>query len=268
MKTVNFKVALMMAAVIGSTAFVSCSSDDEDGTKGGGTTSKHIAKMTWTYNDGWSETTTFDYDSQGRVVKKNITEIGGWSSTTTYTYGENTIISKCISDNEEEIHTYTLSNGRIIKDVQNNSYGSSSYTFSNTYDSNGYIISQEYDISGDDCTTTFTWTNGNLTKHLTPWGDNGDGKTEVTISYSDIAWPQNWMQDFEWDGCDVALEPSGVFGKMPKNLPKRIVLYDGYYVYDKGYAYTIDYTIENGEITKIIYQYDDGDMAVCTIEWK
>lgn len=55
-------------------------------------------------------------------------------------------------------------------------------------------------------------------------------------------------------------------GKMPKNLPLKYVQVD-----DDGSTeeLTIDYTIENGEITKIIFQgnmYDNTE--IYTIEWR
>ena len=262
MKTVNFKVALMMAAVIGSTAFVSCSSDDEESPKGGGMTSKRIAKMTW--SDGSKiETTTFSYDAQGRVVKVIETDMRGGSesstTTTTYTYGGNTIISKAhyVSGNyeNEETHTYTLSDGLIVKEVENytsgSSYSSYTNTYNYTYDSNGYLKTKDRDVE-------FTWTDGNLTK----W-DRGDYM--YTVSYSDISWPQYYMAYINGTSIDLFLEPLGVWGKMPKNLPKKMVR-----VYSDGEteAYTIDYTVENGEITKCISQHNDGYTEIITFEWK
>lgn len=259
MKTMNFKVALMMAAVIGSTAFVSCSSDDEESPKGGGTTSKHIAKMTWSDGDE-IETTTFDYDAQGRVVKVVATDIyvgGGSSATTTYTYGGNTIISKTHGGwNDGDTYTYTLSDGLITKEVywKQNNY---------TYDSNGYLKSQIL----DDGTTEFTWTDGNLTKY-TEVSFTDAYTTTTTVSYSDILWPKNWMHYWKGTNMDHFLEPLGAWGKMPKYLPKKFVR-----VYNDGTSmeWTLDYTIENGEIVKVIYQsIEDGEISteINTIEWE
>ena len=257
MKTMNFKVALMMAAVIGSTAFVSCSSDDEDGTKGGGMTSKRIVKV---YYDGSSDA-TIDYDSQGRVVKVN-----GVDNVTTYTYGENFIISKNQSEWGEETITYTLSNGLITKSVYKDD--ANSYTITYTYDSNGYMTSQITTVGGITSKMTLTWADGNLTK-LSEVHDNSYSSylETVTISYSDILWPQNFMMTMDGTGLemDEALEPLGVWGKMPKNLPNKTVsIYDGGETFEKP----IDYTVENGEVTNIIFYRSDGNTEIITYEWK
>lgn len=261
MKTMNFKVALMMAAVIGSTAFVSCSSDDEESPKGGGTTSKRIVKMTWSNGDE-IDITTFDYDSQGRVVKVIETDMYGNSeetATTTYTYGENTIIRKTQGDwNDGDTYTYTLSDGLITKEVywKQNNY---------TYDSNGYLKT----YIREDNKTEFTWTDGNLTKYTEVWGDDySTFTTTTTVSYSDILWPQNYMQYWDGTDMDIVFEPLGAWGKMPKYLPKKYVE-----VYDDGTSreWTLDYTIENGEIVKVIYQsIEDGEISteITTIEWE
>ena len=268
MKTMNFKVALMMAAVIGSTAFVSCSSDDEESPKGGGTTSKRIVKMTWSDGDE-IDITTFDYDSQGRVVKEIVTDIYGSSEhtyTTTYAYVENTIISKTGDWNDGETYTYTLSDGLIIKEVENYKNGSysSTDTYNYTYDSNGYLKTY---ISEDD-KTEFTWTDGNLTKYTEVWDDGySTGYSTTTVSYSDILWPKNWMHYWKGTNINQVLEPLGAWGKMPKYLPKKFVrVYDG-----TSREWTLDYTIENGEIVKVIYQsIEDGEISteITTIEWE
>lgn len=258
MKTVNFKVGLMTAALIATAAFVSCSSDDDESSNGGGgATSKRIVRA----NDA-----TIDYDSQGRIVM-----ITGNDYVTTYTYGENTIIRKTQDDWGEKTNTYTLSNGLITKSVYK---GSNTITTTYTYDSNGYMASQIEDIEDKYAPYTnklaLTWTDGNLTK-LSEVQQHGDGysfRTTVTISYSDILWPQNFVMFWDKTGLeiDAALEPLGVWGKMPKNLLNKIVsVYD---YYGDTFERTIDYTVENGEITKIIEQRSDGDTEILTLEWK
>ena len=171
MKKLNFKMAFMMAAVvIGSPVFTSCSNDDDndsEDSESGEMTSKHISKMTWSDGDKL-EVTTYEYDSLERVVKKTKTVIEGrseYSTTTTYTYGENTIISKTQGDsNDGETHTYTLSNGRMIRDVEEDN-GRISYIRNYTYDSNGYLILQTFGDDSDDSYSgkmEFGWNDGNL----------------------------------------------------------------------------------------------------------
>ena len=210
------------------------------------------------------------HDSQGRVVKKTETETYGRqesSTTTTYTYGNNTIISKIQGDwNNGEIHTFTLSDGRITKDVEE-SRSRNSYTYNYTYDSNGYLKTQVFTDDSDYPNSgriEFIWTDGNLTKISKVW-DDGESYS-MTISYSSIPWPKNWMHYWKGTNMDKILEPLGAWGKMPKNLPLKYVQVD-----DDGNTeeLTIDYTIENGEITKIIFQgnmYDNTE--IYTIEWR
>ena len=273
MKKLNFKMAFMMAAVvIGSPVFTSCSNDDDNDSAGGGMTSKHISKMTWSDGDEL-EVTTYEYDSQGRVVKKTETVIEGrseYSTTTTYTYGGNTIISKTQGDsNDGETHTYTLSNGRITKDVEKNN-GRNSYTSNYTYDSNGYLILQAFGDDSDDSYSgkmEFTWTDGNLTKSSKVVDDiYSPYSYTYTVSYSNILWPQNLIAYWDGTNMDEVLEPLGAWGKMPKNLPTKFVE-----VNDNGETngWTIDYTIENGEIVKMIVKDLDGsNTQIYTIEWK
>lgn len=264
MKMLNVKMALMMALVIGSTAFVSCSNDDEGGSESGGMSSKRIRKMTYEDRDG-IYALTFDYDSQGRIVKREEIEksyYSEYSSTTTYTYGENTIISKTRGDDNYTC-TYTLSNGRIIKAIEEED--GYTYTSNYTYNSDGYlVVLQEENDKGWDMKLEFTWNDGNLMEternHFT-----------VTSSYSDIAWPQNWIQFLLDDeaGIDITLEPLGVWGKMPKKLPSKYVLVSE----EENNICDIDYTIENGVITKVIQQWDTKihghyDDTIITIEWE
>lgn len=264
MKKLSSRLAFMMAMAVCTTAFVSCSSDDEDDPKGGETTSKRIVKMTWSDGDEIN-ITTFDYDSQGRVMKIKETEVGGKydeaSITTTYTYGGNTIFSKTQGDwNNENAHTYTLSNGRIIKDIES---GGDNGTHTYAYDNNDYVILQTYVHDVDSGKIDFTWTDGNLTKY-SDTRDDGSSYT-YNISYSNMLWPQNWIH--YWIHMDVVFEPIGAWGKMPKNLPTKSVC-----VSSDGYTdgWTIDYIIENGLITKTIWKdlNDPSHTEITTFEWE
>lgn len=252
MKKLNFKMVFMAAMLVSAAAFISCSNDDENDSKGSETTSKRIAKIT--YDDGYEiDVTTFGYDAQGRVVQKKETQMEGDSeraAITIYTYGESTIISKTQGDfNDGETRIYTLSGGKIVKE---NRIGSNSYTNDYTYDDNGYLISQvyvddsEYQDSGRK--RDFTWADGNLTRI-----------SSNIISYSNIPWPENWMFYWNGTGMDIVLEPLGAWGKMPKNLPAKI---------DNG-DYEIDYIVENDEITKFtIREIGSSYMEIYTIEWE
>lgn len=265
MKKLNFRMVLMATLVIGSTAFISCSSDDEDGSNGGVATSKRIKKITDEY-DGRTTTITFDYDSQGRVIKKVETEKEpgyNWEYKTTYTYGENTISRK---DSDGETCIYTLSNGRIVKEVRKRY--DFSCTCNYTYDSNGYLKSITYNDSDNSSLgkIDFTWNGGNLTKYSET---EDDYLYNQTISYSNIPWPKYYMLEMEC--IDGTLEPLGVWGNMPKNLPSKVVQSSN----DFNSEYTYDYTIEDGVITKIVItgngtEYDRPIVGteIVTFEWE
>lgn len=70
---------------------------------------------------------------------------------------------------------------------------------------------------------------------------------------------------------DGTLEPLGVWGNMPKNLPSKVVQSSN----DFNSEYTYDYTIEDGVITKIVItgngtEYDRPIVGteIVTFEWE
>lgn len=270
-KSLFVLLTMVMVAAL-SVGFTSCGSDDDDEGGGGGnhdvsSSAKHIVRGVW--SDGEEiEEAIFDYDSQGRVVKKTETEnYDGHTSkaTTTYFYSGSTIISKTQGDwNDGEVHTYTLSDGLIMKDKESGS-GGNHYTYSYTYNGEGYLTSQTFTDDSEDPFTggiQFEWTNGNLTKYTKKYED-GEAYT-ISISYSNISWPKNWQ--FYWKGIDMdeALEPLGVWGKMPKYLPNKFVRTNS----DGDIKnWTLDYTVEDGDITKIVYQ-SAGSTEIYTLEWE
>ena len=211
MKTLRFiGMAVLMAVV--SFGFTACSGDDDDEEDGGGgSSSGALIKQIIGVTDS-EDNCTFEYDTMGRVTKAN---------SKTYSYGENAIF---VNGRKE----YVLSNGRIVKEDNYETYA---------YDNNGYLKEQRGDIN-----FTFTWKDGNLIKY-------GNEDNYFTVTYSKQKWPKGWMHYWKWTEMDSYLEPSGAWGKMPKNLPSVISHYDSDGLYR---TFTFEYGVEQGRITQLI----------------
>ena len=228
---------------------------------------KRISKITANFGNE-TEETTYDYDSQGRVVMKtkSIKESQKTRTvSTSYTYDGNTIISRSHGDDSEE-HTYKLTDGLIVE--EDYTFGSATYNVKYTYDDNGYLESliekSKYSDEPESITKTlFEWTDGNLTK-LTDVYDYDIDDEITALEYTDIPWPKNMFFYFDGTNMEELFEPLGLFGIMPKNLPSK-------YIYDDEWSFEIDYTVENGDVTKIIYQPINQPKAgteIYTIEWE
>ena len=235
----------IITALFVSVVLVSCSNDEGD-EKIGASSSKHIVREI--YDDGRNIVMTeYFYDSRGRVIKTNETEAdsrGTKSATSTYTYGEGTIISQTKGDwNNGEVHTYTLSDGIVSKEIirvgqehNNNDY---------YYDSDGHIKTKKFYGGANNGELQFSWSDGVIKQYTKHWNNDSDTYT-YTISYSNIPWPKNFI--FYWKGTDMdaVLEPLGAWGKMPKYLPVKFERSD-------GSVFSVDYVIENGMVTKVIF---------------
>ena len=244
-----------------------CSGDEENANEINNNPSRHIVKIS--YGNGNSiEETTYDYDNHGRVIMATetwITSNSSISATTTYTYGGSTIISNTQGDFDRGSCTYSLSaDGLIVKSAEN-SYAGSSYSYTHSYDKDGYLISQSFnDIDGFfSGKILYNWEDGNLTK-IAKYDDDG-GSYILTIDYSSIPWPKNWMLYWKGTNMDEVFELIGAWGKMPKFLPNK-------FTYDYGDGWTIDYVIEKGEIVKVVFRdLEDTDKSaseVYTVEWE
>ena len=119
-------LSLIFGLFICVTVISACSSDDETSSGGNSGSSKHIAKIL--SEEAYLYETSFTYDAQGRVTKIIETETApdfNTYSETTYQYGEMIIISKKTKErtyssgqinSRSETHSYTLENGLIVKD--------------------------------------------------------------------------------------------------------------------------------------------------------
>ena len=221
MKTSYFIGTTIILALV-CFGFTSCSSeDDENGNEGTEeVSSDYLIKQKICLSDPSGESdVAYGYDSKGRVISENGH---------TYTYLEREIYV----DTHLE---YKLSNGLIVEDADGSTW---------PYDKNGYLI-KEVDKYGE--VATITWKNGNLVKY--------EGNTwSIELKYSDMTYPKGWMMYFHPLGIEADLEPSGAWGKMPKNLPTEVTEYQNGEL--NGTAH-LEYTIENKRITMFKESWED-----------
>lgn len=203
-------------------AFTACG-DDGDSTEVNyqeKISSKRISKIVEETANSIYET-ILTYDSQNRVVK--LVTTGSSSSpsvlTRTYQYGETLIISKeeingswsnVQSYSESETHSYSLSNGLIVKDTETRDGGTRQIEY--TYDDNGYMKSI---IEYGDAEKILNWVNGNLT-NIT-----GSSVIRRAYEYSSTPWRAG-MVFYLIPNTDAVLYASGYYGKQPKMLPSKV----------------------------------------------
>ena len=100
----------------------------------------------------------------------------------------------------------------------------------------------------------FIWQNGNITSMI------DDDATE--LSYTSL--PYQFLGEatnvFDPDLISNTLFAQGFYGKCLTNLVKTERGYDHY-----DYIYTTD---EEGYVTKVIMEYEDGDQWACYCSWK
>lgn len=229
MKTVRFIGMAVMMAVM-SFGFAACSGDDDE--DGGGSGSGALIKQIIGVTDS-DDDCTFEYDAMGRVIKANS------RNSRTYTYGENAIY---VNGSKE----YELSHGRIVKEGEYDTHA---------YDNNGYL---HHDGDGSDDYYTYTWKDGNLVKY-------GNKYQYWTVTYSKMKWPKGWMHYWKGTEMDAYLEPSGAWGKMPKNLPSVVTEYNG-----DGSVYrtfTFEYVVENNRITQLIETVNKPNESYYNKSW-
>lgn len=256
-------LSLLLGLFICVTVFSACGSDNEPssgGNSGSGSSetpqsSKHVVKITTEEGSSFYES-SYTYDSQGRVTKIIGTESG--TSTNSYSeieyqYGEMLIVSKMkekgtYSNGQSftfsETHSYTLENGRIVKDEEKQNSSSSTDIFS--YDANNYLTSID--------TKILTWSDGNLIK----LGDR-------SYEYSSYPWPKGFPFSLKGSNMDANLIAIGYYGNIPKNLPSK-------YTYSETSGFTYEYSFEGGYVTKVVItpfvETNKIHKSISTIIWE
>ncbi len=231
---------------------VACGGDDEPSSGGdNGPTPKHIIKIKQ-YERYINDEYILSYDSQGRVskvvekTKNNDGSLGSKTQTTTYQYGEafiqlDVIYEQKFSDGQlytgTETYSYTLENGRIVKEVEK--HGSSTRTKIFSYDANNNLTS----VSNPNTTMLYEWSDGNLTKV-----DEGYSYSNYwrSYEYTNYQWPKGFIMYLESSYLDACLLAMGYYGNIPKNLPSR-----NYTTKNGGYC-AYDYTFEGSYVAKVV----------------
>lgn len=162
------------------------------------------------------------------------------------------------SFSHSESHTYTLENGRIVKDEEKQTYNgnsSSSITETFSYDANNYLSSISSKGSNiESKTKIITWSDGNLIK----LGDR-------TFTYSNYPWAKAFPLYLDGSNMDACLFSIGYYGNNPKNLPSKT------YTSETSGA-TYDYTLEGYYVTKVVIspliETNKNHKAISTILWE
>ena len=143
-----------------------------------------------------------------------------------------------------ESHSYTLENGRIVKDEEKQNSSSSTDIFS--YDANNYLTSID--------TKILTWSDGNLIK----LGDR-------SYEYSSYPWPKGFPFSLKGSNMDANLIAIGYYGNIPKNLPSK-------YTYSETSGFTYEYSFEGGYVTKVVItpfvETNKIHKSISTIIWE
>jgi hypothetical protein len=270
-------LSLLLGLFICVTVFSACGSDNEPssgGNSGSGSSetpqsSKHVVKITTEEGNAFYES-SFSYDSQGRVTKIIETESGAGTnshSEKTYQYGEMLIVTKSVmevtysngqSSSLSESHSYTLENGRIVKDEEIQAYNgnsSSSITETFSYDANNNLSSISRKGSNYDSETkNITWSDGNLIK----LGNRA-------FTYSNHPWTKSFPLSLDGSNMDAYLFSIGYYGNIPKNLPSKT------YTSETSGA-TYDYTLEGNYVTKVVVtplvETNKSQKSISTIVWE
>lgn len=242
----------------------SCSSDSDDNEEQNSIKSKRISKIiTESNNVGIIQESIFSYDMQGRIIEIKTTINSSSTKNevyiTTYKYGESLIIEREDIDGIEydltrqypRIHTYTLSNGLIVKDTETRN-GISKNISSYTYDNNGYMKSLNKNLTEESHVHNLVWNNGNLSEieYL--------GTTAWSYTYSEIPWIKGMFCDRNFiPNTDCFLLAMGYYGKLPKTLPTM------------SGSYSYQYTVSKGYVIKMITTWSGtGETIVSNITWE
>lgn len=191
---------------------------------------------------GDSETTLYAYDTEGRISTVKFSD-GSYQETYAYT---STQITKTVKDGSiNRTYTYSLNaQGRVTTE----NAMADNYKVDYTYNNDGYLTQsiETNLIDNSKVTTTYTYTDGNLTKVVSP-------TSTLDITYTSDAAKDNFF--VEGDPSLPAFNSSilkSYFGKTSKNLVAKISYGSGY---NENYSYEKD---ANGNITKVTMRTSDN----------
>lgn len=271
MKTFRL-IGMALLAVVMCVNFTSCSDDDDPIKNDDGiiTNQKKLMEIKETSDDGYISIYTFSYDNQSRLTSIVDNEDGhSDNNIINFTWGNNTIIATKRGDARR---TYTLSDN-LVRKQQNNEGASKAFTYNS---SNQLIKVDETDErhSGDDCSYTYTWDNGKMTKHI--YKENNSEKSYVYEYTYNGKTCKGWFPNMEDEGWD-ALDDDYIFfahpelvGMRTNQLPEQIFnkYTDKSEYYDEYYKETCKYEYTDEETTKFDYTLNkDGYLESCTVTY-
>lgn len=215
MKTFRL-IGMALLAVVMCVNFTSCSDDDDPIKNDDGiiTNQKKLMEIKETSDDGYISIYTFSYDNQSRLTSIVDNEDGhSDNNIINFTWGNNTIIATKRGDARR---TYTLSDN-LVRKQQNNEGASKAFTYNS---SNQLIKVDETDErhSGDDCSYTYTWDNGKMTKHI--YKENNSEKSYVYEYTYNGKTCKGWFPNMEDEGWD-ALDDDYIFFAHPELVGMR-----------------------------------------------
>lgn len=235
MKTKFFNYLLMGAfAMMSSVAFISCSSDDDNGGGNGVPTDEYgvytQGKKLATH-EGWMGRTTFNY-TDNRLSKVN-------SSYGTFTYKWSKGKVEQINDQNETVQTYTIKNGLVTEIIPaDRGWGApEDEKISFSYNGNRQLIKQTNQWGP----TNLTWNSGRITKATI---QDGDYVWVETFEYEKTC-QQGYYPPTDYQNC---IWPDGninylcyahpeLFGLRMNSLPSKVKDTEGYVT---KYAYTLN----------------------------
>ena len=243
MKTLRF-FGTALFAVLMSVGFTACSSSDDDD-NGVTTSDKRLVRMT---EQGESKTYTYEftYDSQGRVVRKEVKRDGTLNYYYVYAYFDDLIVQKYYYNGYSEEYSHTLENGLIVSEEDKG------WPIQYTYENGRLATMKNYNG-----VYSYIWENGNVTRI------DLNGEYAKKYEYTNYIAPKGFFTYGEEE--DLGL----FYGKSAKNLPSKFV--DGEDEIGKGEIITYDWTMKDGLPVKLIEMENDGGGAstyIITFEWE
>lgn len=246
MKSFCGLMSLAFGVFVSLMALVSCNGDDDSSENAnGGNGTKRIAKEIWEYGTHIEES-VYSYDDKGRIIKITTTANGVVYDVITYTYGEMLINCTETQRDRQVAYIYKIENGLIVKRIKN---GSTTYY---SYDSERHLSSYTVKDGNSSQTTVISWSNGNIASV-----QKGIGEA-VNWTSSNAPWVEGFYGRVY---ADPALQRSGYWGTLPKNMPSEC---------DKD---KLEYTVTEGMVTKIkelVYQKISSEYqtGITTIIWE
>lgn len=271
MKTFKL-IGMALLAVVMSINFTSCSDDDEEPIKNDDgiiTNQKRLMEIKETNAEGSIEIYTFSYDSKGRLISVTDSWNGKEYYTTRFTWGNNTIIA---TDDDDDANTYTLTDNLVRKQQ-----GDGEYSKIFTYNSSNQLIKvDEMDErhSSDDCSYTYTWDNGKMTKYI--YKENNSENSYVYEYTYNGKTCKGWfpyIEDESWTPLDddyIFFAHPELVGMRTNQLPEQIFnkYTDKSEYYDEYYKETCKYEYTDEETTKFDYTLNkDGYLESCTVTY-